>query len=140
MRKSFRGAAALLALSSAACFHQVVNTGLPAGTSTVQRPWTSTFIFGLVPAKDINVMKECPNGVAVVETQQSFANGLVGLVTLGIYTPQDVRITCASGAAAMDRAAEVQLSTQATLAEQQAQVGAALEQAARDHHALVVRF
>jgi Bor protein len=140
MRKPFRGAAALLVLSSAACFHQIVNTGLPAGTTTVNRPWTSTFIYGLVPAKDINVMRECPNGIATVETQQSFANGLVGLVTLGIYTPQDVRVTCASGAASIDGAAEVRVSAGATVAEQQAQVGAALEQAARDHRMLVVRF
>jgi hypothetical protein len=30
-----------------------------------------------------------------VETQQSFANQLVGILTLGIYTPMDIRATCA---------------------------------------------
>jgi len=30
-----------------------------------------------------------------VETQQSFVNQLVGFLTLGIYTPMDLRATCA---------------------------------------------
>jgi hypothetical protein len=34
--------------------------------------------------------------VARVETQLSFANQLVGLLTLGIYTPMDIRVTCAA--------------------------------------------
>ncbi len=40
--------------------------------------------------------RECPGGVARVETQQSFVNGLVGTLTSGIYTPLQVTTTCAN--------------------------------------------
>lgn len=39
----------------------------------------------------------CPTGVAKVETQLSFVNMLVGFLTLSIYTPMDIRVTCAEG-------------------------------------------
>jgi hypothetical protein len=35
-----------------------------------------------------------------VETEHSFLNGLVGALTLGIYTPMHLTVTCASGATA----------------------------------------
>jgi hypothetical protein len=79
----------------------VVNTGLPAGSTTIDRPWTSTFIFGLVPATPIDVRAQCTNGVAIVDTQMTFLNGLVGALTFGIYTPLSVSVTCASGGSAM---------------------------------------
>jgi hypothetical protein len=31
-----------------------------------------------------------------VETQQSFLNGLVTLLTLGIYSPHEVEVVCAT--------------------------------------------
>jgi hypothetical protein len=42
-------------------------------------------------------MQGCPAGVARVETRQSFANGLVGMITFGIYTPMEIIVTCADG-------------------------------------------
>jgi hypothetical protein len=33
-----------------------------------------------------------------VETRLSFLNQLVGFLTLGIYTPMDIRVTCAEEA------------------------------------------
>src|SRR3954468_5461074 len=79
-----------------ACFHQIVQTGRTPGPTVVEKPWVSTWIFGLVAAQPIDVRQQCPNGVATVDTQESFANGLVGALTLGIYTPQSVKITCAA--------------------------------------------
>jgi Bor protein len=84
-------------LLTTACYHQVVQTGATPGAQVVERPWTATWLFGLVPATEISTAAECPGGVAVIETQQTFLNGLVGALTLGIYTPQTVRITCAGG-------------------------------------------
>jgi hypothetical protein len=68
----------VLALLLAGCYHQVVRTGAPPGNVVIERPWTATYLFGLVPATAINTAAQCPNGVAVVETQQTFVNGLVG--------------------------------------------------------------
>ena len=44
-----------------------------------------------MPPSTIETAQKCPNGVAKVETQQSFGNQLVGFLTLGIYTPMDIR-------------------------------------------------
>ncbi|MBV6522905.1 MAG: hypothetical protein MNPFHGCM_03055 [Gemmatimonadaceae bacterium] len=91
-------AVSLLALG--ACYHQVVETGLPAGTQTVSKPWTPTWIFGLVPATPIDVRSTCRSGVAFVDTKMSFANGLVSGLTIGIFTPRSVVVTCAAQSAA----------------------------------------
>ena len=41
--------------------------------------------------------EECSSGVARVETQLSFLNKLSGVLTLGLYSPMHVTVTCASG-------------------------------------------
>ena len=99
IRKRWVGAS-LLVLGTAGCFHQVVNTGRTPGSTVVDKPWVSTWLWGLVAAQPIDARQACPTGVAVITTEQSFVNGLVGAVTLGIYTPQHVTITCASGGTA----------------------------------------
>ena len=88
-----------LALVLSGCFHQVVQTGRTPGTTVVEKPWTATWLWGIVPASPIDVTANCPGGIATVETKQSFMNGLVGVLTLGIFTPRDVKVTCASGTA-----------------------------------------
>ena len=62
----------------------------------INQNWASGWIFGLVPPATINAASECPNGVSRVETQQSFVNGLVGILTWGIYTPMQINVKCAS--------------------------------------------
>lgn len=91
----------MAALVLTACYHQVVDTGLPAGETRIAKPWTSTFIFGLVPATPIDVRSQCPNGVAIVDTQMTFVNGLVSFITFGIYTPLSVTVTCSGRGAAV---------------------------------------
>ena len=68
----------------------------PGDPLVVDRQFVATWLWGIVPAKPIDVRQECPSGVAKVETEQSFVNGLVGVVTLGIYSPQHLRVTCAT--------------------------------------------
>lgn len=93
--------AAGLCVSQAGCFHQVFSTGLPAGTTGVTQSWHPTFIFGLVAAKPIDVRTVCPSGVAIASTRMTFANGLVGGLTLGIFTPHEVKVVCASSSASV---------------------------------------
>lgn len=101
MRLLTLSALALAALGSTACYHATVETGRPAGTTVVSRPWTNTFIFGLVEAQPIDVRAQCPRGVARVETQMSVVNALATIVTFGLYTPRTVTVTCASGSASL---------------------------------------
>ena len=88
-----------LGLVLSGCYHQVVQTGRPPGPTVVKKPWTATWLWGIVPATPIDVTRDCPGGIATVETKQTFMNGLVGALTIGIYTPRDVTVTCASGTA-----------------------------------------
>ena len=87
--------AMLLTLS--ACYHATVQTGLAPSTQTIEEKWASGWIYGLVPPETVETMQGCPTGVARVETRQSFVNGLVGVLTFGIYTPMEIIVTCANG-------------------------------------------
>jgi hypothetical protein len=59
--------------------------------------WTNFFIFGLVGEQDLDVHQFCPGGrIAEVQTGGNFLTGLVSLVTIGIYTPRKVYVTCAA--------------------------------------------
>ena len=86
------------------CYHATIETGLPPGTQTLEKPWASSLIYGLVPPQTVETASRCPNGVARVETQQSFVNGLVRFLTLGIYTPMTIVVTCAGPDTPMDEA------------------------------------
>lgn len=88
---------AIAALVVTACFHATINTGLTPGTQVISQPWASSFIFGLVPPPTVEVASQCPNGVARVETQHSFLNALVAIITFQIYTPMTITVTCAAG-------------------------------------------
>ena len=45
--------------------------------------------------------------MATVETLTSFPNGLLSILTLGIWAPQTVQITCASGTATLPKGIEL---------------------------------
>ena len=81
----------------AGCYHATVETGAPPSNEVVEKGFASGWIYGLVPPKTIETAAKCPNGVSKVETQLSFVNQLVGLLTLGIYTPMSIKATCAEG-------------------------------------------
>jgi len=134
-------AIAVVAAASTGCFQQIVRSGLPAGQTVVDRPWVSTWIFGLVQADPIDVRAACPRGVAVVRTQQSFANGLVGLLTLGIYTPQHVTVTCAMGTAGLpDARLQIRVADTATDEERAAALRQAIAESLAHGETIIVRF
>jgi hypothetical protein len=103
MRLVRAGALCAVLLLSTACFRQVVQTGRTPAATVIDRPWTHTWLWGLVPATPIDVTSQCRSGIATVVTEQSFLNGLVGALTLFIYTPRHVTITCATGSAMAPR-------------------------------------
>ena len=85
-----------LVVGQAACYHVTVVTGRPEGTAKIEKPWTNSFVLGLVPPPEFETASKCPAGLARVDIQRSFLNGLVGAITQSIYTPLDVRIYCAA--------------------------------------------
>jgi hypothetical protein len=62
----------------------------------INKSFASGWIFGLVPPKTVSTAAKCPAGPAIVETQLSFVNQLVSFLTLGIYTPMAIKVTCAA--------------------------------------------
>lgn len=103
MNTSVRRLAFVLSLTVIAlttgCYHAVVNTGRPAGNASIDIPWAHSFLGGLVPPKQVESASTCPSGVARVETRQSFLNLVAQAITLGIYSPMRITVTCASGQA-----------------------------------------
>ncbi len=86
---------AVTSLTFTACYHATVETGLAPGMQTLEDKWATGWIYGLVPPSTVDTMERCPAGVARVETQLSFANQLVSFLTIGIYTPMEIVVTCA---------------------------------------------
>jgi Bor protein len=80
----------------AGCYHATVETGATPSTVVIDKSFASAWIYGLVPPSTVSTAEKCPNGVAKVETQHTFVNQLVGFLTLGIYTPMQIRVTCAA--------------------------------------------
>jgi len=96
--KGLRMCAVLLAtFLLSGCYVATVETGRPKSTKVISKPFASSWIYGLVPPPVVQTATDCPDGVAVVQTQHSFLNYLVGAITFGIYTPIQITVTCAEG-------------------------------------------
>lgn len=92
----------IAALLCGGCYHVTVVTGAPTSPQLIDKPWQMSFVAGLVPPAELSTNPPCTQGVARVETERSFLNGLVGALTgfglpVGLVTPMHVTVTCASG-------------------------------------------
>jgi hypothetical protein len=86
----------LAAVLLAGCYHVTVVTATTPGTTVIDKEWQYSFVYGLVPPPELETKDKCPQGVARVETERSFLNGLVSLLTSAIFTPMHTKVTCAS--------------------------------------------
>lgn len=92
------GAAALL-LCTTGCQTVHYTTGRSAGGGRVQQN-APFFLWGLVGTKVVNMNEVCPEaGAARWQNQQTFLDGFLSVITLGIYSPRTIVIECASGTA-----------------------------------------
>ena len=139
MQRRFKLMLVLTAFLFAGCYHQVVQTGAPPapGNATVTKR-VNLFIFGLVGA-EVDATADCPSGVAVIETQQTFLNGLVLVLTLGIYTPRTVTLTCASGQEPIPDGLVVTIGSDASTEEAEASARRAIKLAKRSQDRVVLR-
>ena len=90
------------------CYHATIETGLRPSGQKITQNWASGWIYGLVAPKTVEAAAKCPNGVSKVETKLSFVNQLVGILTLGIYTPMQIVVECAGGSSTGDLPDETQ--------------------------------
>jgi hypothetical protein len=103
MPSLIRGLCAASLIATVGCYHATVETGATPSTEVIEKSFASAWIYGLVPPSTVSTAAKCPNGVAKVETQLSFVNQLVSFLTLGIYTPMQIKVTCAArGSASAD--------------------------------------
>jgi hypothetical protein len=123
----------------AGCYHATIETGLTPSTQVLEQSFASSWIYGLVPPKTVATTSRCPDGVAKVETHLSFVNQLVSFLTLGIYTPMHIRVTCAQ-AGASTSATTLTVPTGADEAAVVATFGNAASVAATRQEAVLVRF
>jgi hypothetical protein len=124
-----------------ACFHATIETGLTPSTRVLEQKWASSWIYGLVPPKTVETASRCPDGVAKVETQLSFLNQVVHILTLGIYTPMEIRVTCALPAGtSAPQGAMLTVPADADSDSVRAAFRAAAEQAVMGRAIVLVRF
>ncbi|OLE62946.1 MAG: hypothetical protein AUG04_07585 [Deltaproteobacteria bacterium 13_1_20CM_2_69_21] len=93
------GSAALLAvlLGAAGCYKATFIRDPNAVKGMEQDKWLDFWLWGLVNEQEMDVKQFCPDGrVAQVVTGGNFGTGIVTLLTLGIYAPRKVYVTCAS--------------------------------------------
>ncbi len=98
------GRAALLAvlLGAAGCYKATYIRDVNAVKGVEQDRWLDFWLWGLVNEQDVNVKEFCSDGrVAQVVTGGNFGTGIVNLLTLGIYAPRKVYVTCAADGRAM---------------------------------------
>jgi Bor protein len=133
-----RSASAVAMFLLAGCYHATIDSGLTPSTQVIEQSFASSWIYGLVPPKTVSTTNRCPDGAAKVETELSFVNGLVGILTLGIYTPMHIRVTCAQGSAAAGAMLEV--PADATVAAVQATFGSAATLAVASRQPVLVRY
>jgi hypothetical protein len=105
----------------------------------LEQSFASSWIYGLVPPKTVETASRCPDGVAKVETQHTFVNQLVGFLTLGIYTPMHIRVTCAQATGATT-GARLTIPAGAEGDEVRGAFGGAADLAAREQAIVWVRF
>ena len=88
--------ATALALLITGCAQQTFTVqNKPAAVAPKPSPIISSFL-ELGRKKTVDAAKICGGAENVVktETQQTFVNGLLGFITLGIYTPLEARVYC----------------------------------------------
>lgn len=78
------------------CYNAKIQTELDPSLIKIEEPFANAWIFGLVPPKKLKTEEECKHGVSKVETKVTFLNGLVTAITLGVYSPMFIEVTCAT--------------------------------------------
>ncbi len=96
-QKTKAAGAVLLALVISGCSTVTINKQGRATLSSTPTYKESKhfFLFGLIGDHDVNIKDVCTSGQAEqMQTQETFLDGLLGAITLGIYTPRTAKVWC----------------------------------------------
>ena len=86
----------VLLASLAGCATQSFTLNADATTKPERETMQTFFINGLGQEQTIDAAKVCGGAekVAKIETIEKFTDGLLGLITYGIYTPRTAKVYC----------------------------------------------
>jgi len=78
------------------CAAQTFNINGSIGEQPTDQQSQHFFISGIGQEKITNAAEICggAENIVKVESQMTFINGLLGLITFGIYTPRDAKVYC----------------------------------------------
>jgi len=83
------------ALSLGGCYTLTVKNDAPAGGAPVERR-AHQFAFGFYGDAELDLKKECPNGVASFGDKFTAEDVLLSVASVGIYTPRTIVFECAA--------------------------------------------
>lgn len=87
-------ALAIAAASTMGCYKATFVSPEAPKANTIER-WNDFYLFGTVGEQQIDVRRYCPSEAAVVRTGGNVGTDVVTVLTLGIYAPRKLYITCA---------------------------------------------
>jgi len=130
-----RAIALLLSVISITSAQAQESTSMSARV-TAAKQWATTFVYGVVPAAVAQAAAQCQDGLAKVRRGQTPANTLVSIVTIGMFNPITILVTCAlpSEKPAIDVPAD------ATLDERRNALADAVDESLKTHRPVVVRY
>lgn len=86
--------ALVLCSLSVGCFHtRVYSAGLPDPDTPIEVR-RAAYFWGLKAPQSLFVDKSCPRGIAQVETRHTAGDLGWTVLTLGVYSPLTLRVTC----------------------------------------------
>jgi hypothetical protein len=90
-------ALALAAMSSTAGCYKATFVEDPSAVrqEPTHEEWSNHYVFGLVGDKEYDTREWCPEGVSMARTGGNVGTSALTIVTLGIYAPRKVYVTCA---------------------------------------------
>ena len=132
MRRAFALLLSVISITSA----QAQDSTSISARVTAAKQWATTFVYGVVPAAVAQAAAECQDGLAKVRRGQTPANTLVSIVSLGMFNPITILVTCAlpSEKPAIDVPAD------ATLDERRNALADAVDESLKTHRPVVVRY
>jgi hypothetical protein len=94
--RSLCAALALTATTTiAGCYKATfVETPEAAKREPTHDEWTDHYVFGLVGDEEYDTREFCPGGAEAVRTGGNASTTTITILTLGIYAPRKVYVTC----------------------------------------------
>lgn len=86
---------AVALFGAAGCFRTTIVDSPVAPRGVTHREWSSTFLFGLVGDPEVDVRRHCPAGATRVRAGGNLLATGIAVLTVGIYVPRVVALTCA---------------------------------------------